>query len=224
MPYVYRHIRLDKNVPFYIGIGNDETYHRANFKHSRGDHWNKIVAKTDYEVEIIFEHDSYEFIKEKEIEFIELYGRSDMGLGTLCNKTSGGDGCLGLVHTDEAKLKMSIPNRGKIISEEQKRKVSEFHKGRKRSEETKRKMSESQIAVSKSGRRKTISETTREKMIKSAKRGSENITSKLTEEDVLSIRELYLNKKYTHMKLADIYNISKSNVFSILKRNTWKHI
>lgn len=224
MPYVYRHIRLDKNIPFYIGIGNDNTYSRANFKHSRGDHWNKIVAKTDYEVEIIFEHDSYDFIKEKEIEFIELYGRSDMGLGTLCNKTNGGDGCLGLVHTDEAKLKMSIPNRGKIISEEQKRKVSEFHKGRKRSEETKRKMSESQIVVSKSGRKKCVSDITRKKMIKSAKRGSENPSSKLTEEDVLSIRELYLNKKYSNSKLSDLYNTSKGNIRSILKRDSWKHI
>lgn len=32
MAYVYRHIRLDKNQPFYIGIGSDTDgrYHRAN--------------------------------------------------------------------------------------------------------------------------------------------------------------------------------------------------
>ena len=32
MAYVYRHIRLDKNEPFYIGIGKDDSgeYKRAN--------------------------------------------------------------------------------------------------------------------------------------------------------------------------------------------------
>lgn len=224
MAYLYRHIRSDKNVPFYIGIGIDSSYYRAKSKKSRNDHWNKIVNKTDYEVEILFEHDDYDFIKEKEIEFIALHGRSDLGLGTLCNLTNGGDGCLGLVHSDEAKLKMSIPNKGKIISEEQRRKVSEFHKGKITSEETKRKMSEAAMGEKNHMYGKKISENTRNKMITSAKRGSENVTSKLTEQDVLKIRELYLTKKYTHRKLAEIYNISRGNVFSILKRNSWKHI
>jgi hypothetical protein len=29
MAYLYRHIRLDKNEPFYIGIGSDKQYKRA---------------------------------------------------------------------------------------------------------------------------------------------------------------------------------------------------
>ena len=224
MAYLYRHIRSDKNVPFYIGIGIDSNYYRAKSKKSRNDHWNKIVNKTDYEVEILFEHDDYDFIKEKEIEFIALHGRSDLGLGTLCNLTNGGDGCLGLVHSDEAKLKMSIPNKGKIISEEQRRKVSEFHKGKITSEETKRKMSEAAMGKNNPMYGKKMSENTRNKMITSAKRGSENTSSKLNEQDVLKIRELHLNEKYTCKKLSDIYNISTNNVYSILKRNSWKHI
>jgi hypothetical protein len=224
MAYLYRHIRLDKNVPFYIGIGIDNTYYRANSKKSRNDHWNKIINKTDYEVEILFEHDDYDFIKEKEIEFIALHGRSDLALGTLCNLTNGGDGCLGLVHSDEAKLKMSIPNKGKIISEEQRRKVSEFQKGRVHSLESRKKMSEAVMGEKNHMYGKKISEETRQKKIKSAKRGSENVTAKLTDQDVLRIREIYLTKKYSHIKLAEMYNISKSNVYSILKRNTWKHI
>lgn len=224
MAYLYRHIRSDKNVPFYIGIGIDSNYYRAKSKKSRNNHWNKIVNKTDYEVEILFENDNYDFIKEKEIEFIALHGRSDLGLGTLCNLTNGGDGCLGLVHSDEAKLKMSIPNKGKIISEEQRRKVSEFHKGKITSEETKRKMSEAAMGKNNPMYGKKMSENTRNKMITSAKRGSENTSSKLNEQDVLKIRELHLNEKYTCKKLSDIYNISTNNVYSILKRNSWKHI
>lgn len=224
MAYLYRHIRLDKDVPFYIGIGIDSSYFRANSKKSRNDHWNKIVNKTDYEVEILFEHDDYDFIKEKEIEFIALHGRSDLGLGTLCNLTNGGDGCLGLVHSDEAKLKMSIPNKGKVISEEQRKKVSEFHKGKVTSEETKRKMSEAAMGEKNHMYGKKISEETRQKKIKSAKRGSENTSSKLNEQDVLKIRELHLTKKYTCKKLSNMYNVSTNNIYSILKRNSWKHI
>lgn len=224
MAYLYRHIRSDKNVPFYIGIGIDSNYYRAKSKKSRNDHWNKIVNKTDYEVEILFEHDDYDFIKEKEIEFIALHGRSDLGLGTLCNLTNGGDGCLGLVHSDEAKLKMSIPNKGKLISEEQRRKVSEFHKGKITSEETKKKMSEAAMGEKNHMYGKKISEETRQKKIKSAKRGSENVYSKLTEQDVLKIRELHLTEKYTCKKLSNMYNVSTNNIYSILKRNSWKHI
>lgn len=224
MAYLYRHIRLDKNVPFYIGIGIDNNYYRANTKKSRNDHWNSIVDKTDYEVEILFEHDDYEFIKEKEIEFISLHGRSDLGLGTLCNKTNGGDGCVGLIHSDEAKLKMSLPNIGKTISEEHRRKISEFHKGRVRSKECREK-----ISIASRGERnhmfgKKASEETKRKMIQSAKRGSDNVTSKLTDDDVLSIRKMYKNEGYSSRKLAKMFNISKSNILCIVNYITWKHI
>lgn len=57
MAYVYRHIRLDKNVPFYIGIGSDEEgeYKRAycSIQNGRNKYWNNIVAKTAYEVDIM---------------------------------------------------------------------------------------------------------------------------------------------------------------------------
>lgn len=54
--------------------------------------------------------------------------------------------------------------------------------------------------------------------------GSENFSSKLTEEDVISIRKIYENKEHSHSKLAKIYGVSKNNIGSILNRNTWKHI
>ena len=85
MAVVYRHIRKDKNEPFYIGIGHTEE--RAYKKSQRNNMWHKITAKTDYEVEILFENVSWEFAKEKEIELISLYGRKDIRTGTLCNLT-----------------------------------------------------------------------------------------------------------------------------------------
>lgn len=224
MAYLYRHIRLDNNVPFYIGIGVDKNYNRANSKKSRNSHWNSIVDKTEYEVEILFEHDDYDFIKEKEVEFISLYGRKDLGAGTLCNKTDGGDGCLGLIHSEEARLKMSIPNRGKVISEEHKRKISEFHKGIVRSKECRDKISKSNSGDRNHMFGKKVSEETRRKMIQSAKRGSQNITSKLTDEDVINIRKIYKEDNYSSRKLSKMFNISKSNILNIVNFKTWKHI
>lgn len=104
--YLYRHIRLDKNEPFYIGIGTKTLrcqYERANSKASRSSIWKNIVKKTEYEIEILLESDDYEFIKQKEIEFIKMYGRIDKGTGTLSNLTNGGDGTLGRVVTEEVK-------------------------------------------------------------------------------------------------------------------------
>ena len=75
MAYVYRHIRLDKNEPFYIGVGSDDVYKRANDTKGRNKIWYDITKKTDYEVEILFDNISWEDALSKEIEFIDLYKR-----------------------------------------------------------------------------------------------------------------------------------------------------
>jgi hypothetical protein len=120
--YLYRHIRLDKNEPFYIGIGTKKDnyntckteYYRA-FSKQRKDSkiWKLVVKKTNYKVEILLESDNYFDIKQKEKEFIKLYGRIDLGTGTLANMTDGGDGTLGV-----------------IVSEETRKKLQEAHKNR----------------------------------------------------------------------------------------------
>jgi|694.fasta_scaffold12891_3 hypothetical protein len=108
MPHIYRHIRLDKNEPFYVGIGLDDIPKRAyETKKRRSQWWNNIVNKYGYSVDILFENVTIDFAKEKEKEFISLYGRIDLGTGTLCNQTNGGDGINGWKATPETKLKMS---------------------------------------------------------------------------------------------------------------------
>jgi len=52
MAYVYRHIRLDKNEPFYIGIGKIDNYKRAYLKSIRNVIWKQIVNKTNYDIYI----------------------------------------------------------------------------------------------------------------------------------------------------------------------------
>jgi len=116
MHYLYRHIRLDSNEVFYIGIGTKPKsfksihieFSRAYSKNTRSDFWKNIILKTPYEVEILFESDNYDFIKEKEIEFISLYGRRNLKQGSLVNLTDGGDGNLNSIVSIETKNKLSI--------------------------------------------------------------------------------------------------------------------
>ena len=139
--YLYRHIRLDINEPFYIGIGTKlekfsktlrGEYSRAHTmaKRERSSFWHRIVNKTEYEVEIFLESDDYEFIKQKEIEFIALYGRRDLGKGTLCNLTDGGEGMKGLVFTELHRSRISIASKGRVASDETKLKQSLLRKGK----------------------------------------------------------------------------------------------
>jgi len=117
MAYIYRHIRLDKNEPFYIGVGSAKNHYRAYSKCNRNKHWNNIVKNTDYEVDILFDDLDNDTAVLKEIEFIKLYGRVDLGTGCLVNLTDGGDGCLSRKITEEVKKKISLSNTGKVRSD-----------------------------------------------------------------------------------------------------------
>jgi len=154
MAYVYRHIRLDKNEPFYIGIGSDENgkYIRANNINKRNKFWKNITNKTKYRVEILFDDLSLEEAKEKEKEFISLYGRKNLKLGTLCNLTDGGDGAVGLIVTKETRKKIADSERGELnyfygkqLSEEHRDKISKGLQGKKKSFEHIINMSKSRI-------------------------------------------------------------------------------
>ncbi len=99
--YLYRHTRLDTGEPFYVGIGTkgertsnrmSTLYNRAYSKDRRNNIWVRIIAKTQYEVEILLESNDYNFVKQKEIEFIALYGRINNDTGFLTNMTDGGEG------------------------------------------------------------------------------------------------------------------------------------
>ncbi len=98
--YLYRHIRLDKNEPFYIGIGkkpsdakhDKRAYRRAFSLKNRNRQWYFITNKTSFCTEILLESNDSIFIREKEKEFISLYGRQDLKMGSLCNFTNGADG------------------------------------------------------------------------------------------------------------------------------------
>ena len=147
MAYVYRHIRLDKNEPFYIGIGSAKNYYRAYGKDNRNKHWHNIVKNTNYEVDILFDNLDDDSARGKEIEFIKLYGRVDLGTGCLVNLTDGGDGCLNKIITKEVAKKMSDSHKGKKHTEECKKRLSEYHKKRLQDPEMLKKHKESRIGI-----------------------------------------------------------------------------
>ena len=139
MAYVYRHIRLDKNEPFYIGIGSDEKHKRAYTTDSRNKIWKSIVSRTNFEVEIILDNISWEDACKKEIEFIDLYKRkSDNGI--LANLSIGGEGgASGFKRSIESVKKGALKRVGVKKSEEVRKKMSNSRKGIKISEITKEK-------------------------------------------------------------------------------------
>ena len=146
MAYVYRHIRKDKDQPFYVGIGSDNNYKRANESGNRRNKiWNDIVSKSDYIVDIILDEITWEEACNKEKEFIDLYGRIDIATGTLSNMTDGGDGVYGHRHTDESKSKIAKSLTGskrKPLSDELKAKISKAVKGFKHTDEVRKIISE----------------------------------------------------------------------------------
>lgn len=139
--YLYRHIRLDKYQPFYIGIGtiykkdknsiNKNTLYRRAFSlQKKSNIWKRISNKTEYKVEIIIESTNYNFIKSKEIEFIKLYGRLDLKLGILANLTDGGDGSVGFKQSSEFKKNCRKRMTGFNPSESTRRKMSQSNSKR----------------------------------------------------------------------------------------------
>ena len=140
MAYVYRHIRLDKNEPFYIGIGKSNSdFNRAYSHKNRNVYWNNIVNVTKHRVEIMLQDITWDEACEKEIEFIELYKKNTEN-GTLCNISDGGGGGYLSKEINE-KRKLSLI--GHIVSQETKVKIGLKAKGRKASSSTKEKMSKS---------------------------------------------------------------------------------
>jgi len=146
MAYLYRHIRLDKNEPFYIGVATH--LKRAYDKSSRKNKiWKSIIAKTEYRVEILFDDLTREQALEKEIEFISFYGRIDLKTGTLANYTNGGEELNGLWNkgrkaSEETKAKLREAAKHKPpMSKETREKLSKSKMGHIVSEETRRKLS-----------------------------------------------------------------------------------
>lgn len=171
--YVYKHIRLDTNEPFYIGIGNKKNYGRAFElrEDKRNNMWCSIFRKTPIQVEIVLDGLSKDEASEKEKYYIKLYGRKDLNTGLLCNMTDGGDGTWNCKRSEETKKLLSEqkkgdknPMFGKKHTEEHRIKRIIGMTGKKRTEETKKRQSLSSIKSGQAKKTLVIDYKTKEKL------------------------------------------------------------
>jgi hypothetical protein len=90
--YVYCHLRLDNEQPFYIGKGRKGRCYEIS---RRSQFWKNIYNKYGRKVIFINENLTNEEAIQFEKFYINKYGRIDNGTGILCNLTDGGDGTPG---------------------------------------------------------------------------------------------------------------------------------
>ena len=131
--YTYAYLREDR-TPYYIGKGKGRRLYkkRSNGVNAPKDKSRIIFLKQNLTEEEAFSHEVY---------MIAVFGRKDLGTGILHNKTDGGEGISGLVHSEETRNKIREANKNQ--SKETRRKRSEAQKGKTLSEETKKKISNS---------------------------------------------------------------------------------
>lgn len=130
-------------------------------------------------------------------------------------------------------INLALPgSRGKA-SELTKSKQSSSMKGKKHSQFTKDTISYIRTIRPNLGGRKNKgivrTEENKKKISDSLKaridnKGQLHNMAKLTEEQVLEIRSKYIPRKYSTLKLAKEYNVSKTNIKDIINRKIWKHI
>ena len=125
--YTYAYLRVDRS-PYYIGKGTKRRIY-SNYGRPCNKPKDKsriIFLKQNLTEEEAFKHEMY---------MIAVFGRKDLGTGILHNKTGGGEGCSGMVHSEETKEKLSVMNTGE--------KNAAY--GRHRSQESNKKQSETMM-------------------------------------------------------------------------------
>lgn len=63
-----------------------------------------------------------------------------------------------------------------------------------------------------------------ENNLRIAPKGVECANSKLNDDDVRHIRELYSTGKYTHKQIAKMYSMDRSTISDVINRTHWKHV
>jgi hypothetical protein len=167
--YTYAWLRED-GTPYYIGKGKDGRAFDTKRQFCPPLDRVLILKRNLSEIEA-FKHEVY---------MIAVFGRKDLGTGILRNLTDGGDGCSGLIFSEESKRRISErisgegnPFYGKKHSDETKKKISEAltgkigpNKGRKFSDESRKKMSEAKKGKVPHNKGKAPSEETKQKISK----------------------------------------------------------
>lgn len=151
--YIYMYLDQD-NIPFYIGKGKDSRYKIQG--HLTVQYRNKLlknkickVGANNIKIYFLHENITEEEAFSWESYWIKYIGRRDLGTGTLCNLTDGGEGVKGYIVSEETRLKMSEAKKGNschkgcVCSIETRKKIGKANKGKVRSVEFKQVISKS---------------------------------------------------------------------------------
>lgn len=150
----------------------------------------------------------------------------------------------GVKLSEETKLKMSESRTGLKRNEEQKNNISKALKGRKLSNEHKQKLSEvskeiykdknnhpwtnkhhseeSKQKMKKAKLGKKVSDETKLKMSEQRK-GDKHPNSKLTEKDVIHIKNMLKNGEKSSV-ISKAYNVKSGTIRNIKNKRTWSHV
>jgi hypothetical protein len=220
---VYRHIRLDINKVFYIGIGKD--INRAYSK-KRSKKWFDVIKNTEYKVDILFEDLTIDEAFNKEIELIKLYGREDLNEGFLVNLTNGGAGINNFKHKESTK---------KILSNKAKEQGlgGPIWLGKKHKESTINKLKNKIITDETKDKLKLSWEIRKSKgwysKLKGQKRDSsigQKITlskQKIKSDVILEIKRL-LDEGFSVNNIVKIIGYSRNTIYRIKNNKTYKNI
>lgn len=154
--YVYRDTRPEKNnEPIYVGKGRDSRAH-YHLTGSQNKYLNAKIAKMralglEPDIEIIHAIDEqHAFFLEECL--IDIFGRQDLGTGSLVNHTNGGEGVSGIIMSEVTRARMSAakvgkapPNKGIPLREDLRLGLVIANTGKKASAETKAKMSATRL-------------------------------------------------------------------------------
>lgn len=131
----YTYIYLDQDgIPFYVGKGKDKRYYVSmhlgkNVTNPFLKNKIKKVGVNNIKIQFLHENLTEKEAFQQERYWIKHYGRRDLGTGTLCNLTDGGEGASGHIHSKESRQKMAFIQKDRVITDVHKKKISATLKG-----------------------------------------------------------------------------------------------
>lgn len=183
----------------------------------------KKYNEEDFVWEVIdrCESGQYDDLKEMEVAWINYYDSYNNGY----NSTLGGEGILGCqnTRTEESNLKIAKLTKKEVFSI-----IKMYNNTDLPLAVIGDNFSVSAGAVFDIVKKKTWVKITKDIKIRQRQQpkivGTRHGMSKVTEKDVLKIRKLSKEEMYSQKDLSRMFGLSRPNIVSIIKRETWKHI
>ena len=124
--YTYAYLRED-GTPYYVGKGQGDRAYAKRRRPPPPPVERILILKKNLSEEEAFRHEVY---------MIAVLGRKDTGTGMLWNFTDGGEGCSGVVVSEETRRKQSEKAKERGVPRSTIEAMSEWRRGRKKSPET----------------------------------------------------------------------------------------